>query len=214
MIYSTTTGTTLRTRLLRWTPPMVLSVACCALVSHQISLSELAQRLTEQSDAEDLQHIEDRLMGLEQSTLNAQPSRNTATRTELSDLYATLNGRITDLENSLPSIGPQEDFQALEQRVLQIESRQKQLAQSSVPNKATSPARKPKKPAEPSFQIFGRELRGGEQFLSIGPMGGRSLDQNRLMRVGESYSGWRLESFDEQSAVFVADGVTHRLNIR
>ncbi|WP_051414903.1 hypothetical protein [Pseudomonas sp. QTF5] len=215
MIYSTISNTTLRTRFLRWTPPLLLSVACCTLISHQISLSELTQRLVEQADSTDLQHLEDRVMGLELSILNAQQSPNAVTRTEMTDLSAALNGRITDIEKAMAATHqPQTDLQALLQRVLQLESGQKQLMHLPVPNKPAPLPRKPKKPAEPSFQILGWELRGGERFLSIVPVGTQSLDQSRLMRIGESYAGWRLEGFDEQSAVFVADGVTHRLNIR
>ncbi|WP_417696718.1 hypothetical protein [Pseudomonas sp.] len=213
MIYSTSSNSALGTRFLRWAPTVVLSAACCTLISHHMALSKLAQRLVEQADSTELQYLEDRVMGLEQSILNTQPDRNTATRTELSDLYAQLSGRITDIEHLVISIGPQTDWQALGQRVQQIESRQKQLAQSSIPSKHTSSARKPKKLLEPPFQVFGRELRGGERFLSIGPVGSRSLDQSRLIRIGESYSGWRFEGFDDLFAVFVADGVTHRLNI-
>jgi hypothetical protein len=45
-------------------------------------------------------------------------------------------------------------------------------------------------------------------------MGVQALDQSHLLRVGDTYFGWKLEHFDEQSAVFVADGVKHRLSIR
>lgn len=213
MIYTTSSDKTLRTRLLRWTQPLVLSVTCCVLISHQLALTGLGKRPVEQVDSTVLQHLEDRVMELELSALDAQRGKNIVTQEDLSDLNAAIKGRVIDIETAISVTASQADLQALIQRVELVESGPKKMVQGLPPNKPSRRTRTPKKVAEPTFQILGRELRGGEDFLSIGPTGTQALGQTRLIRIGESYSGWRLESIDEQFAVFVADGITQRLSI-
>jgi hypothetical protein len=106
------------------------------------------------------------------------------------------------------------DLQTLKDQLQQLESKHQPTTPSPAPSKLKLKPRKASKPTEPSFQIIGRELRGGERFLSINPLGGESLEQSRILRIGETYAGWRLQGFDEHTAVFVVDGELRRLNIR
>jgi len=104
----------------------------------------------------------------------------------------------------------------LQQQVQALEAKLQQPVVSLPPS---NPKSKPKKPkALPqlnlSFQIIGRELRGGERFLSIAPIGAQSVDQSRVMRIGETHDGWELEGFDDRTAVFLVNGETRHLNIR
>lgn len=214
MIYTTTSSDkTLRIRLLRWTQPLVLSVTCCVLISHQLALTDLGKRLPEQADSTALKHLEDRIIELELSDSDAQQGKNLVTHADLSDLNAVIKGHVTDIEKLIAVTASRAELQALIQRVELVEFGQKKMVQAPSPSQPPRRTRTPKKVAEPAFQILGRELRGGEDFLSIGPRGAQALGQTRLIRIGESYSGWRLESIDEQFAVFVADGVTQRLSI-
>ncbi|MHA6788170.1 hypothetical protein ACWA6H_10875 [Pseudomonas bijieensis] len=214
MIYTTTASDkTLRIRLLRWTQPLLLSVTCCVLTSHQLALTDLGRRLVEQADSTVLQHLQDRIMELELSALDTQQGKNTVTHADLSDLNAAIKGRVTDIEKAIAVTVSQADLQALIQRVELVESWQKKMMQAPPQGQPPRRTRISKKVAEPTFKIFGFEMRGGESFLSVGPRGAQALGQTRLIRIGESYAGWRLESIDEQFAVFVADGVTQRLSI-
>ncbi|UQI28523.1 hypothetical protein M3M50_16220 [Pseudomonas bijieensis] len=212
MIYSTFSDTPMRTRLMRWSVPLLLTLACCALISHQSSLSALAQRLQEQADETQFQRLEHKIEELEQSILTVQQSDDAATRLAMNNMRDELNERFEGIEQTLAAHVPGQDLKPLLQRIELVEASLPRHAHSASPQRTT--ARKPKKVAEPGFQVLGRELRGGHPFLAVGPTGIQSLDQSHLLRAGDLYLGWKLEGFDEQTAVFVADGITHRLSIR
>ena len=213
MIYATLPGPRLQSRLKRWTPPLVLTLMSCVLASHQVSLSKLAQGLSDHPDVNLLEHLESTVLGLEQAVLQVQQTtRHVPNRNDLEYLQVDLNKRLVDLENTLATHMVQQDLQPLLQRFERLESSQKSITQT--PKQAKPSIQKPKKGAEPGFQILGLELRGTVQFLAVAPVGVQALDQSQLLRIGDTYLGWRLERLDEQTAVFSADGITHRLNIR
>ncbi|SCZ40035.1 MULTISPECIES: hypothetical protein [unclassified Pseudomonas] len=219
MIYATLPGPRLHSRLKRWTPALVFTLMSCVLASHQVSLSKLAQGLSDHPDVNRLEHLESTVLGLEQAVLQVQQTaRHVPNRNDLEDLQVDLNKRLVDLENTLATHTAQQDLQPLLQRLERLESSQKSITQTPTPTPTPKQAKpsiqKPKKGAEPSFQILGLELRGAVQFLSVAPVGVQALDQSQLLRIGDTYLGWRLEHLDEQTAVFSVDGITHKLNVR
>ncbi|SFH38536.1 MULTISPECIES: hypothetical protein [unclassified Pseudomonas] len=215
MIYATLPGPRLQSRLKRWTPPLVLTLMSCVLASHQVSLSKLAQGLSGYPDVNRLEHLESTVLGLEQSVLQVQQTaRYVPNRNDLEALQVDLNKRLANLENSSATHTAQQDLRPLLQRLERLESSQKSITQTPTPKQAKPSIQKPKKGAEPSFQILGLELRGAVQFLSVAPVGVQALDQSQLLRIGDTYLGWKLDRLDEQTAVFSANGITHRLNIR
>lgn len=113
----------------------------------------------------------------------------------------------------MTSVASQADLHALEQQVKKLETTRVQALVPSASNKPHKSRPKPKKVAEFPLQILGQEIRGGEHFLSVGAIGSESLDQCQLIRVGETYLGWKLDGVEGQSAVFTANGATRRLNI-
>ncbi|WP_055137127.1 hypothetical protein [Pseudomonas corrugata] len=212
MIYSTLSDTSIRTRLMRWTAPLLFALTCCTLIAHQKSLSTLAQRLDGANDETQLQHLESKIQELEQFILTTQQADDTATRSAINNMRDEVSERFEDIKLALITHVSRQDLNALLQRIESIEaSHQRPIQPLPSP---TNTYRKPKKKTEPEIQVLGRELRGGHPFLAVGPAGIQSLDQSHLLRVGDSFQGWRLEGFDEQTAVFVADGITHRLSIR
>lgn len=64
---------------------------------------------------------------------------------------------------------------------------------------------------DPSFSVIGSELRGGERFLSIAPIGAHAIGQLRVMRPGDAEGLWRLEAVDASSATFTVDGIARRI---
>jgi septum formation inhibitor MinC len=212
MIYTTSSNSAFRARLLRWSTPFWLTLTSVVLATHQASLSRLEGSVQEQADAVKLQLLEDRLIELERSNFDTSQNQTTVTQTQLKQTTDALSRRIEDMHTAIAGAAAMADLQTLQDQLQQLESKHQTATPPPVPSKLKP--RKASKPTEPSFQIIGRELRGGERFLAINPLGSQSLEQSRIMRIGETYSGWRLQSFDAQTAEFVVDGELRRLNIQ
>ena len=118
------------------------------------------------------------------------------------DELIVLGQRLDTVEQALPGSAVQADAPALYARMDHLESKLGRLQR---------PARRPHKPAptvkaaqavEPPFVALRVELRGGERFVSVAPRGAASLSQVRLLRIGESEAGWRLDAIARDRAVF------------
>jgi hypothetical protein len=216
MIYTTSSNSAYRARLLRWSTPFWLTLTSVVLATHQASLSRLEGSIQEQADSVPLQLLEERLIELERSNFDTSQNQTTVTQTQLNQTTDALSRRIDVMHTAIAGAAAMADLQTLKDQLQQLESKHQTTTPSPAPSKLKLKLkpRKATKPAEPSFQIIGRELRGGERFLSISPLGSQSLEQSRIMRIGESYAGWRLQGFDAQTAEFVVDGELRRLNIR
>lgn len=72
-------------------------------------------------------------------------------------------------------------------------------------NKASSA---PAKQQEPPFTVVGIEYRGGERFLSVGPLDSTRLSQLYLIQPGDTVAGtsWRLKALENNSARFDVAG--------
>lgn len=214
MIYTTSSNSAFRARLLRWSTPFWLTLTSVVLATHQASLSRLEGRVQEQADSVKLQLFEERLDELERSNFDTSQNQTTVTQTQLNQTTDALSRRIDVMHTAIAGAAAMADLQTLKDQLQQLESKHQPTTPSPAPSKLKLKPRKASKPTEPSFQIIGRELRGGERFLSINPLGSQSLEQSRILRIGETYAGWRLQGFDEHTAVFVVDGELRRLNIR
>jgi hypothetical protein len=60
---------------------------------------------------------------------------------------------------------------------------------------------------------MGSERRGPEQFLSLLPLGDRTLRSVRLIQTGETFGGWRLDNLNTTTAVFSIAGQAQTLPI-
>ena len=116
------------------------------------------------------------------------------------DELIVLRQRLDTVEQALPGSAVQADAPALYARMDHLESKLGRLKR---------PARPPQRPAsraaqavEPPFVALRVELRGGERFVSVAPRGATSLSQVRLLRIGESEAGWRLDAITRDRAVF------------
>ncbi len=113
-----------------------------------------------------------------------------------------LEERLSLMEQLQNTDARSDDVLTLQARVSEIESRLKKAnAQRTATHPHTAVAIKPKVP-EPPFNVVGVELRGGERFLTIAAPDTTALSQIRLLREGESDSGWQLQAIDGHFAVF------------
>ncbi|MNI13340.1 hypothetical protein D3C73_665580 [compost metagenome] len=216
MIYALASTPKLRCRLTSLALIGFFTAASCTLVSQQIRLSELTQHLDELADSTALQHISDRVLELERSAATSLSDPAGVSYAELNQINDSLNERITELANAMAAVATQSDLVAITQRIQQLESNLVKPERPPASVRTKKPARTPKSPTSnaPAIQILGQELRGGEQFLSVGPSGSQKLTQCQLLRIGETYLGFTLVAIEGPSAVFSADGQIHRLTIR
>lgn len=135
---------------------------------------------------------------------------------EYRDELIVLRQRLDSIEQALPGSAIQSDAPALYARMEHLESRVGKLQRA--PRAARKPVAPPK-PAqpqhdEPPFVALGVELRGGERFVTVGPRNGTSLSQLRLLRVGESEAGWRLDAVTRDRAVFRSNDQVHSFTLQ
>lgn len=213
MINSLTEAPKLHSRLVSWTTPMLFFLTLCALASHQMRLSGLTERLADKADAINLQRLTDRVAALEAHRSMVPQTQNGVGYSELNQLNDSFNDRIIELSSAITGAASQTDLEALQQRVQQLEVKPNVPSVPPTP-KIKRPARPPQAAVTPDIQVLGQELRGGERFLSVSPLNAESLDQCGLIRIGESYAGFRLDAIEQETAVFSANGQTHRLHIR
>jgi hypothetical protein len=212
MFYATS-ASWIRAVLARWTIPLMLSLTIHSLIIHQLSLLGLAEKTQALEDSAELRQLDGRVVVLERSNLRALDPREYVSQADLTQLADALTIRMSDLSKKIGAAATNADLQSLQHQTQAFEL---QLKHPSVSQPVIKPRRKiliTPKPAVLGFQIIGRELRGNERFLSIAPIGAQSLEQSHLLRIGETYDGWRLDGFDEQSAVFLGNGQTRRLSM-
>ena len=124
-----------------------------------------------------------------------------------------LDQRLAALEQALND-RPTVDLEPLQTRIDRLEVRLANVR--SAPTAASRPpVRAPARPRpiEPSFRVIGVELRAGERFLSILPTDAAALAQARLLRAGETETGWRLEVIEDGGAVFQHGDEVRRLTV-
>lgn len=124
-----------------------------------------------------------------------------------------LDQRLAALEQALDD-RPTVDLQSLQTRIDRLEVRLATVR--SAPTAASGPpVRAPARPQpiEPAFRVIGVELRAGERFLSILPTDAAALAQARLLRAGETETGWRLEVIEDGGAVFRHGDEVRRLTV-
>lgn len=118
------------------------------------------------------------------------------------DELIVLRQRLDTVEQALPGSAVQADAPALYARMDRLESKIGRLNRPARPPHKSAPAPKAAQAVEPPFVALTVELRGGERFVSVAPRGATSLSQVRLLRVGESEAGWRLDAITSDRAVF------------
>lgn len=206
-----------RSMLLRVTPIAWLILISAATIVNHVSLSSLATQASANAQASQVVALEARLTDLNQrlDVLQKRPVALTQARYEADS--KTLEQRMTAIEIGLEQRLTAASLSSLETRIDQLTTRLDKPNQTTpvpVRTRVTHPT-KPTRAAGLPFTVMGIELRGGERFLSILPTGNAVFSEMRVLRPGETDSGWRLQAINGQTAVFQRenDGQTHRLTL-
>lgn len=136
-----------------------------------------------------------------------------ASQADLSAVRQAMETRVANLEHAQAGSASVSDVQALQGRVGAIETRQQELSAttSHVVHRPRVPLVVKPKVLEPPFRVLGLELRGGERFLSVATPGTTLLANVRLLREGDSESGWQLQSVEAHTASFLVNGQIQRV---
>lgn len=195
----------------------LLLISAAVIIDH-VALSRLTDDVQASASSIQVAMLDSRLADLERR-MDATDSRPAAlTQTSFDTARQALEERLAALEQTAPMQAAAADIVLLQSRLEQLEARAREVRQTPAPT--TAPARRPPpaeaaRPAtaEPPFHLLSIELRAGERFLSIAPTGARSLAEARVLRLGETESGWQLEALEKRTAVFRFDGQTRQLAV-
>jgi hypothetical protein len=168
------------------------------------------------SELNDKQGSTDTAIAQLRSTL----SKLASTQTEHGKQTVQLASDIESLRVANQAPAANVDLQPLELRLSVIEERLSNIRLQTPQPKARpasssgrSPAVTHPQPSTPPFSIMGSELRGPERFLSLLPLGDRTLSSVRLIQTGETFGGWRLDNLNTTTAVFWIAGQAQTLPI-
>ena len=202
-----------RTTLLRVAGATWLLLISAVVVIDHVILSTRADRTEDAVPATQLSELEAQLAELARE-IEQQRQGPAALRWERYESErVALDQRLAALEQALND-RPTVDLEPLQTRIDRLEVRLANVR--SAPTAASRPpVRAPARPRpiEPSFRVIGVELRAGERFLSILPTDAAALAQARLLRAGETETGWRLEVIEDGGAVFRHGDEVRRLTV-
>ena len=202
-----------RTTLLRVAAATWLLLISAVVVIDHVILSTRADRTEDAVPATQLSELEAQLAELARE-IEQQRQGPAALRWERYESErVALDQRLAALEQALND-RPTVDLESLQTRIDRLEVRLANVR--SAPTAASRPpVRAPARPRpiEPSFRVIGVELRAGERFLSILPTDAAALAQARLLRAGETETGWRLEVIEDGGAVFRHGDEVRRLTV-
>ncbi|HCF4366165.1 TPA: hypothetical protein NI671_002596 [Pseudomonas aeruginosa] len=214
-ISMTAPGSESRARWLRIASATWLLLVSAVAIVNSVGLSRLAEQAQGTAQDAQVQALAARMADLERQTAADQRKPAMVSEDRFVTTHQALLERLTMIEQAQAGDAGAGDLQSLRTRVEQLEARLEKLRQAPVAAAASArpqvlPPSKPKG-VEPPLTPVGIELRGGERFLSVVPVGTSSLAQVRLLRVGESEAGWQLEAIEPRTAVFRFDGQVQRI---
>ncbi|MFJ4443349.1 hypothetical protein ACIPZ8_14805 [Pseudomonas sp. NPDC089422] len=184
------------------------------LVYQQRSLEQLAESIQQCSTATQAEFLDERLSALEHFKSEEQKWPQTVTPEQLSELRNALEQRLATQEAQITERASTNELQAVRDAVATLgDSIQKLEIEKPPKQPAKHPSFKSLATAPP-FKLLGIEVRGGHRFVAVSPLGNAALEHIQLLRVGDQYQGWQLESLEPQAAVFQVNAQTRRLDVR
>ncbi len=202
-----------RTTLLRVAGATWLLLISAVVVIDHVILSTRADRTEDAVPATQLSELEAQLAELAREIEQQRQEPAALPLGRYESERVALDQRLEALEQALND-RPTVDLEPLQTRIDRLEVRLANVR--SAPTAASRPpVRAPARPRpiEPSFRVIGVELRAGERFLSILPTDAAALAQARLLRAGETETGWRLEVIEDGGAVFRHGDEVRRLTV-
>ncbi|WP_285275779.1 hypothetical protein [Halopseudomonas bauzanensis] len=189
---------------------LVLMLGACSDSAKDMLLSQLAEN-QKRLDEMEIQLLDAR-DGVDQRLVVADNSlRKLAV--EYRGQHNDIVEQVTALQVLVADLGALQDMQdavlrGLKEDVerLTIQFNKIQAAQSRPVRRSVQPATSvpTTKPVAPSFDVTGIELRGGRHFVAVASQGAQTLNQVRLLEVGESFAGWRVSRVGDRSAEFIS----------
>lgn len=189
----------------------LLFISTATVVDH-VALSRLSEQTEGSAQGAQVAALENRLAELDKQMEQERQQSAALPQARYDADRQALEQRLASIEQAMGE-RLSEGLLPLQRRIDQLEARLNQ-ARQVAPKQALprpSQALKPKAAEPPSFKVLGLELRSGERFVSILPVGAEALSQARLLRAGESEAGWLLESIDGRVAVFRSGSEVQRL---
>lgn len=202
-----------RTTLLRVaTATWLLLISAVVLIDH-VALSDLAEQAETRAPGAQVAVLEGRLADLAEHVELVRRHPAAVAQARYDTEHRAVTHRLADIELALGERLVAGDLRPLQDRLAHLEARQAQRPTSQAAPRPPAPETPRPKPAGPSFQLLGVELRADERFLSIRPHGASALSQVRLLRVGEEEDGWRLKSIEDGSTTFHRAGERLRIAV-
>ena len=202
-----------RTTLLRVAGATWLLLISAVVVIDHVILSTRADRTEDAVPATQLSELEAQLAELAREIEQQRQEPAALPLGRYESERVALDQRLEALEQAVDD-RPTVDLQSLQTRIDRLEVRLATV-RSAPTDASRPPVRAPARPrpVEPSFRVIGVELRAGERFLSILPTDAAALAQARLLRAGETETGWRLEVIEDGGAVFRHGDEVRRLTV-
>lgn len=200
------------TRLRVASATWLLLISTVVLIDH-VALSDLAEQAETRALGAQVAVLEGRLADLAEQVQLIRRHPAAVAQARYDTEHQAVTQRLADIELALGERLVAGDLRPLQDRLAHLEARQARRPISQAAPRPPAPATPRPKPAGPSFQLLGVELRADENFLSIRPHGASALSQVRLLRVGEEEDGWRLESIEDGHATFHQAGENLRIAV-
>ncbi|ERY96113.1 hypothetical protein [Pseudomonas aeruginosa] len=180
-------------------------------VINSVGLSRLTEQTRRGEEAAQFKALSARVTDLAQQIDAGRRQPKPATQADFLKVRRALDERLAHTEQAQAGLARASDVQALAARVAAIEEHQQQAhSLSATPTVRRRVTTKPKM-LEPPFRVVGMDVRGGERFLSIAAPAAASPANVRLLREGDTDSGWQLQSIDAHAALFLVNGKTQRV---
>jgi hypothetical protein len=179
-------------------------VSAIALIDH-VALSQLSADVRPRGS--EIAILHERVVALEGQLDEIARNPPSVSESRFNVAQQAWDARLAQLEEKMSGAVRHDELTTLHDRLNAVETRLAGIRQTRTPATPrprpaqAEPAKAPEVLVAP-FTVLGIDVRGGESFLSLAPLGTDSLSQVRVLRVGETYGDWRLEKLDAAAAEF------------
>jgi hypothetical protein len=118
--------------------------------------------------------------------------------------------QIEAIKRTLSDFAPTSELKAIRDQLRTVGRLQKVRRAETTPPPGAKASAEPDE-LHPPFTVIAVEGRGGERFLSVLPLGSRSVVDVQLVRVGEALGSWQLSSIEAETALFQVGERHHRV---
>ena len=179
-------------------------VSAIALIDH-VALSQLSADVRPRGS--EIAILHERVVALEGQLDEIARNPPAVSESRFKMAQQAWDARLAQLEEVLSGAVRHDELTTLHDRLNAVETRLASIRQTRIPATPrprpaqAEPAKAPEVLVAP-FTMLGIDVRGGESFLALAPLGTDSLREVHVLRVGEMYGDWRLEKLDAAAAEF------------